>query len=96
MDHPKDNPEGYKAASVLTYADRYQTNGPSMLYLEHGMMDDNVHVQQCIQLVDTLQHLDKSFEMMFYPNERHSWIGVKMSFTSRAVRDFMERYLKKE
>ena len=93
MDRPQDNPEGYKAASVLTYADRYQTHGPAMLYLEHGMMDDNVHVQQCIQLVDTLQHLNRKFEMMFYPNERHSWIGVKMGFTGEAMQQFIGKYL---
>ena len=93
MDKPQDNPEGYKAASVLTYADRYQTQGEAMLHIEHGMMDDNVHVQQSIQLIDTLQHLNKKFEMMFYPNERHSWIGVKMKFTGGEMSHFIKRWL---
>lgn len=93
MDKPQDNPEGYKAASVLTYADRYQTQGEAMLHIEHGMMDDNVHVQQSIQLIDTLQHLNKKFEMMFYPNERHSWIGVKMKFTGGEMSHFIKKWL---
>lgn len=93
MDRPQDNPEGYKAASVLTYADRYQAHGPAMLHIVHGMMDDNVHVQNSIQLVDTLQHLNKTFELMLFPNERHGWMGVKGQFTSGETERFMEQYL---
>ena len=36
----------------------------------HGMMDDNVHVQNSVQLVDALQRAGKDFEMMFYPQAR--------------------------
>lgn len=96
MDRPQDNPQGYQAASVLTYAGRYQTHGPSMLRIVHGMMDDNVHVQNSIQLVDTLQHLNKTFELMLFPNERHGWMGVKGEFTSGEIQRFMERHLYKK
>lgn len=96
MDRPQDNPEGYKAASVLTYAGRYQTHGPAMLRVIHGMMDDNVHVQNSIQLVDTLQHLNKTFELMLFPNERHGWMGVKSEFTSGEMQRFMKQYLLKQ
>lgn len=96
MDRPQDNPEGYKAASVLTYAGRYQTHGPAMLRIVHGMMDDNVHVQNSIQLVDTLQHLNKTFELMLFPNERHGWMGVKSEFTSGEMQRFMKQYLLKQ
>lgn len=92
MDSPKDNPEGYKAASVLTYADRYQSEGHSMMLIQHGMMDDNVHVQNALQLIDVWQMQNKTFELMIYPNERHGWLR-KIPFTN-GVRDrFKEKYL---
>lgn len=95
MDRPQDNPEGYRAASVFTYLDRYQSRGPAMLRIVHGMMDDNVHMQNSMQLVDTLQQMNKEFELMLFPGERHGWMR-KMKFTLKDLRDFKERYLKRE
>ena len=95
MDRPQDNPEGYKAASVFTYLDRYQSCGPAMLRIVHGMMDDNVHMQNSMQLVDSLQQLNKKFELMLFPGERHGWLR-KMQFTLDDMEDFKERYLKRE
>lgn len=92
MDRPQDNPEGYRAASVLTYLDRYQSKGESMLYLLHGLMDDNVHVQNTFQLVDSLQKLEKQFRLMVFPNERHGWF-VKLKYTAKAKNDFMNECL---
>lgn len=88
MDAPKDNPEGYKAASVLTYVDRYQSKGKSMLFLQHGLMDDNVHVQNTFQLVDALQKQNKPFRLMVFPNERHGWF-TKLKFTGSMRAEFM-------
>lgn len=96
MDRPQDNPEGYQAASVLTYAGRYQTHGPAMLRIIHGMMDDNVHVQNSIQLVDTLQQLNKTFELMLFPDERHGWMRAKGEYTSGDYQRFLNNYLWKE
>ena len=92
MVSPQDNPEGYKAASVLTYVDRYQTKGRSMLYLQHGLMDDNVHVQNTFQLVDALQKQNKQFRLMVFPNERHGWF-TKLRYTGDARRDFINEAL---
>ena len=73
MGIPKNNPEGYKITSVLTYADRLKGN----LRIVHGTMDDNVHMQNSIQLISKLQDLNKHFEFMLYPGERHGWGGSK-------------------
>lgn len=73
MDTPQENPEGYKATSVMTYADKYK----GLIRIVHGTMDDNVHMQNCIQLVNKLENLDKHFEFMLYPGERHGWGGLK-------------------
>ncbi len=93
MDLPKDNPEGYKFASVLTHVGKYQTVGKAMLRIEHGTMDDNVHMQNSIQLIDTLQNLNKSFEFMLFPNERHGWMGQKVTFDRAEMGRFVGRYL---
>ena len=67
MDTPKENPEGYKATSVMTYADKLK----GMLRIVHGTSDDNVHMQNSLVLVNKLQDLKKHFEFMLYPGERH-------------------------
>lgn len=92
MDHPQDNPEGYRQASVLTHADNYQKHGLSMLKIEHGAMDDNVHIQNSLQLVDLFQKLNKSFEFMVYPNERHGWGGPKSRFTRSEHQRFLNQW----
>jgi dipeptidyl-peptidase-4 len=73
MDTPAENPEGYKNSSVMTYADKYKGG----LRIVHGTLDDNVHMQNSIQLVDKLEDLGKNFELMLYPNGRHGWGGAK-------------------
>jgi dipeptidyl-peptidase-4 len=82
MDTPQENPEGYKAASVLTYVDKYK----GLLRIMHGDMDDNVHVQNTIQLVDKLTNTNKHFELMIYPGSRHGFGPAK------AAHDRAERF----
>jgi dipeptidyl-peptidase-4 len=72
MDTPKENPEGYKATSVMTYADKLK----GTLRIVHGTSDDNVHMQNSLVLVDKLQNLKKHFEFMVYPGERHGIGGI--------------------
>ncbi len=68
MGTPKDNAEGYKKTSVMTYADRYK----GLLRIVHGTSDDNVHLQNSLTLINKLEDLGKHFECMVYPGERHS------------------------
>lgn len=93
MDLPKDNPEGYRFGSVMTHVGNYQNYGPSMLLLQHGTMDDNVHIQNAYQLADTLQKLGKPFELMVYPGQRHGFLGPKSRFVLKARNSFKDRYL---
>ncbi len=83
MDTPEENPEGYKYGSAMTHADKYI----GLLRISHGTMDDNVHMQNTIQLVDKLTTLDKHFELMLYPNERH---GVGFPKWQHAQREYVE------
>ena len=47
------------------------------LLLMHGAVDDNVHFANTMQLVQALQDSGKTFEMMVYPNKKHSIRGRK-------------------
>lgn len=89
MDTPQDNKEGYEKTSVLTYADKLK----GTLRIVHGTMDDNVHMQNSIQLIDKLQDLNKHFEFMAYPGERHGWGGLKAKHSNQENARFMYRYM---
>lgn len=89
MDTPDENPEGYKNASVMTFADKYK----GMLRIVHGMMDDNVHMQNSIQLINKLQEHNKHFEFMLYPGERHGWGGPKATHLRNETYRFYYKYL---
>jgi dipeptidyl-peptidase 4 len=88
MDTPKDNPEGYKDGSVMTYVKNYK----GKLYLTHGDMDDNVHMQNSIYLISKLEDEGKIFEFMLYPEGRHGWGGAKAAHSKNEANNFWLRY----
>ncbi|WP_262249270.1 S9 family peptidase [Parapedobacter soli] len=92
MDTPQDNPEGYRNGSVLTYADQYK----GVLRILHGDMDDNVHMQNTIQLVDALTDSDKHFELMIYPGSRHGFSREKSAYDRKERYRFYYQYLLEE
>lgn len=95
MDTPKENPEGYKATSVMTYADKLK----GLLRIVHGTSDDNVHMQNSLVLVNKLQDLKKHFEFMIYPGERHGIGGNNRSkgeHNRTEAYNFYYRYLLKK
>ena len=93
MDTPEENPEGYKFGSTMTHADNYK----GYLLITHGTMDDNVHMQNTIQLIDKLTDLNKDFEMMLYPNARHGVGYPKRRHAAReTVRFWFNHLLNKE
>jgi dipeptidyl-peptidase 4 len=73
MKKPDQNPEGYKQTSVLSYVERLK----GVLKIVHGTTDNNVHLQHSLQLIDRLEDLNKSFELMIYPNQRHGFRNMK-------------------
>lgn len=73
MDTPEDNKVGYSEGSVLTFAGNLR----GKLYITHGDIDDNVHMQNSIYLISRLQDEGKNFRFMLYPGNRHSIIGLK-------------------
>lgn len=89
MDTPAENPEGYKNGNAMNFVDNYK----GKLLIVHGTMDDNVHLQNSIQLIDALQEKKKDFEMMFYPGGRHGWGGNKGVHYSNLQTQFIYRHL---
>jgi dipeptidyl-peptidase-4 len=64
---PEHNKEGYDRSSVQKAA----KNLSGRLLLIHGMIDNNVHMQNTTQLIYELQKADKQFDLMIYPTARH-------------------------
>lgn len=89
MGTPDDNPEGYKTSSVLNYLDKYK----GMLQIVHGVIDDNVHIQNSIQLISKLQDMKKDFEFMEYSGGRHGWGGNKGLHFQNLKTKFIYKYL---
>lgn len=89
MGLPKDNPEGFRDGSPITFAGGLMGN----LLLIHGTGDDNCHYQSCERLVDRLIALNKSFEMMAYPNRTHAIREGEN--TSRHLYETMLRYFER-
>jgi dipeptidyl-peptidase-4 len=65
---PQENKEGYEKGSAMKYAD--QLKGRLMLY--YGTADDNVHPNNMMQLIQSLQKAGKSFEVQVGPDQGHS------------------------
>jgi dipeptidyl-peptidase-4 len=83
---PKENPDGYAKSSCVAAA----KNLHGKLLIIHGMMDDNVHMQNSAQLADALQRAGKDFELMLYPNARHGiggghYLKLQMDFIRRTL-----------
>ena len=89
MDTPAENKEGYEFGAVMTHA----KNLEGVLFLEHGDMDDNVHMQNTVQLIDALMEQDKIFEYMVFPNQRHGFGGKKRENANRRHVDFWFKHL---
>ncbi|MDR1841600.1 MAG: S9 family peptidase [Holophagales bacterium] len=67
MGHPNDNPDGYDSTSIMkSIAD---LKGSLLIF--HGLMDENVHPQNTIQLVDALIEAGKDFEVVILPGAGH-------------------------
>jgi dipeptidyl-peptidase-4 len=84
MDKPSENKIGYGFGSVMTHAHKLK----GILFLTHGTMDDNVHLQNTVQLIDQLIDFGKKFEFMLYPNQRHGFRDKKREHSNRHYVDF--------
>lgn len=87
---PEANPEAYTISSPITYADSLK----KPLLILHGMVDDNVYFQDAVQLTQKLQKAGKPFEIMFYPDEPHSYTEPESWFDQyRRIEEFFDEHL---
>jgi dipeptidyl-peptidase-4 len=84
-----DNAEGYSKSSMFPYIDKYK----GMLQIVHGVIDENVHLQNSIQLISALQDKQKDFEFMLYSGGRHGWGGLKGIHFQNLKTKFIYKYL---
>ncbi len=71
MNTPQENPDGYTETSVVKAAPKLH----GRLLIIHGLIDDNVHLQNSAQLIQALEQADRDFTVMIYPNSRHGIFG---------------------
>ncbi len=87
---PREAAEAYTRSSPIYYAEGLE----DPLLLTHGILDDNVHFQDAVRLVQRLIELEKDFEVMYYPVQPHT-IATEPSrydFVRRAM-SFFEKHL---
>lgn len=89
MGTPADNAEGYKSSSVFTHLNKYKGN----MQIVHGVIDENVHMQNSLQLISKLQDAKKDFELMIYPGGRHGWGGNKGLHFQNLKTKYIYKYL---
>ena len=87
MDTPQANPEGYASTSVLTAAE--DMHGEMLVI--HGVIDENVHMQNSLQLAEALQNAGKQFELMLYPGNRH---GIVRPAQRRHLYEMMAAFIR--
>ncbi len=73
---PENNPNGYAKTSVLGHAKDLH----GKLLLIHGVMDNNVHMQNTTKFVYELQKAGKQFDYMVYPTQRHGVVDREQSY----------------
>lgn len=68
MRTPEENPEGYRRAAAINYAEGFKGN----LLIVTGTGETNTHIQIVEHLVNRLIELRKPFDYMVYPNRNHN------------------------
>lgn len=80
LDHPDDNPDGYRDSSAVTWAENLEDR----LLIVHGTADDNVHPHNTLALAHAWVEAGIPFEIAVYPGQAH---GIR----GQAARHFYEK-----
>ena len=92
MKLPKDNPEGYKAASLVAAAAKLGTK----LLILHGTSDDNVHLQNTMAFADELMKAKKDYGFVPLPRQPHGPRDpAARTYANLRILEFFERNLLK-
>ncbi len=92
---PQENPDGYFAASPVNFVDRLRPY--QKLLLIHGDLDDNVHYQNTVRLIEALHRSNKAFHLMIYPGANHGMARTGIKTTKlhlyQTITNFLKEYL---
>ena len=83
MRTPSENTDGYDKASTLNKASQLSGH----LLIMHGTTDNNVHISNAMQLIQSLLSAGKHFDLMIFPEERHGVNGDQVQ------QEFLDKYL---
>ena len=67
MRTPQENKSGYNEGSCFKYVENLRGN----LLLVHGLIDDNVHPSNSLQLVNEFHQQNVRFDVQVFPNNKH-------------------------
>ncbi|HEY6352318.1 MAG TPA: DPP IV N-terminal domain-containing protein [Candidatus Angelobacter sp.] len=85
-----ENEAAYKKSSPINFADHLH----GRLLEVHGTSDDNVHVQNTIQMINSLIRAGKQYELVLYPNKTHSISGpVVRTHLFTRIREYFHQEL---
>ena len=85
------NPDGSSNYDAQANQNR-AANLQGKLLLAHGMMDDNVPPQNTLLVVDALIKANKDFDLLMFPNARHSF-GADSNYMTRRRWDYFVQHL---
>jgi dipeptidyl-peptidase 4 len=90
MGLPKDNPQGYASTRVMDAVPSMR--GKCLMF--HGLMDDNVHLQNSVMLLDALQANGKDYDLVFFPGAGHGPRGAWQNWNRyKAMWTFIQQNL---
>jgi dipeptidyl-peptidase 4 len=90
MDTPKDNPDGYKNASLLNYVDKLQDR----LLIIQGTMDETVVWQNSLSFIKKCVDEGKQVEYFVYPGQEHNVRGKDRIHLYEKLQKYYDENLK--
>jgi len=90
MGLPQDNAENYRRSSPVNFA----ADLKGRVLIVHGTSDDNVHMQNTVQMTNSLINAGVKFDLMLYPRKTHGIAGApaRTDLFTR-IEDHFERWL---
>ena len=87
---PQSDEEAYRVSSPVYYAEGLEDH----LQIQHGLVDNNVQIQDSFRLSQMLMEMGKDFDLVVYPMEDHGWDEIPSRRDSyRRMTAWFDRYL---
>ena len=84
MDHPQNNPEGYKKAALSNYVNNLEGD----LLMIHGLDDDVVVLQHHTDIIKAFVDAQKQVDSFTYPGHKHNVRGLDRVHLMQKVIDY--------